>query len=196
MRNVELTIYKYDELSDQAKEYVRSYISEYDYSDYNAILDEDFIDYIKTEYTWIDTDDIKINWSCNHCQGDGLSFKADINIKEYLNLFHPDMKASIHDVICNYVNYFSTGNTGRYNYSNINQIDWEFITYNKPYNRLYNIVDNIRKEIAYKYIELCGILEQRVYDHYEYIQSDEYVKELSDANEYEYYSNGELYNNN
>lgn len=189
----EYKVYKYDELSEKAKEKVRENFG-VNYADIQtSIMKESFTYFISENHPYF-IEPI-FQWSLCCCQGDGLSFECKIDLEVYLIQNKPNMKASVKSALCEAVyNLHSLGNNGRYCYANKNQIDYEYnYQYGKEFPRLYELLDNIVDEIREKYIDVCDELEKQGYSQYEYLYSDEYARETSEANEYEYLENGELF---
>jgi hypothetical protein len=74
--------YKYDNLSDQAKDNAREWFitSDYDYFDSDA-LEESFRESI--EMSGFDVS--KVYFSLSYCQGDGVAFEGRLDIRRFLN---------------------------------------------------------------------------------------------------------------
>lgn len=191
----EYTVYKYDELSEEAKEKVRNYFgqSDVDISFQTDILNEDFNYQIEEKYPYFV--DAKFSWSLACCQGDGLSFSCDIDLGKYLDIHYPNMKTSVYDALCNAVyNLHSEGNKGHYCYARKDQIEYDYNYSSREFPKLYAILEKIVDEIREEYITICKEFEKQGYSAYEYLYSDEYAKNTCESNEHRFFENGKFFN--
>jgi hypothetical protein len=165
-----LEAYKYDELSETAKDRIRTRVSEQDAEIETENLTEHFA-YLLSESAPYFTNP-KFQWSLGHCQGDGLSFSCDIDME----LFLKDKKMKRVEALLNYVTIKSTGNTGHYCYAARSDFESEIHSY-RYLPRFEKLVETIKSEIKDKYMELCSEFEKYGYEAYENLRSDEYVKQ-------------------
>ena len=160
----EINLYTYDELSDKAKEKARN--------DYN---EEDGLSWLPEDLTYkaqellkdnkIDGEITKVYYSLSYCQGDGAMFEGNFRWKDYT------------------VKIYHTGNYYHENSKNIIILNSE----NEP-------VDDYGNEFNNIYVRICKELAKYGYDCIETSQSEENLKDLFNANDYTFTSDGEMYN--
>lgn len=194
-------VFNYDELSDSAKERVRNFFGENDADIETDMLEEDFKYYVEEKYPYYSG--LKFQWSLGHCQGDGLSFSAQINLSKYLDANANNkgskafnLKTSVYDAVCNFVwGLHSTGNTNMYCYASKSHIEWDY-NYQDGIERIRieKLVNQIIEEISSEYMDICRELEEIGYKAYENLYSDEYAKETCEANEYTFLEDGTMFN--
>jgi hypothetical protein len=196
MRTIRIKLYKFNELSETAKQ--------------NAI--EKFHD-INTNYEWYDyiVDEFKSNkdffditnvyFSGFSSQGDGAMFEYEGINKDFVNtiidsLSLPNWKKNIlkhcayvsgngkqsghyyHENSCNHNIYVESDN-GAQNYTNIESL-------------IDSIAPEIEDAIIEKYKELAKDLYRNLEKEYDYLTSEEAIKETIEANEYEFTVDGKL----
>ncbi len=95
------------------------------------------------------------------------------------------------DLIINNCNFNLFGNTGRYYYAHINDLEFIFDdNINAP--NIIEVVKKVEDELKSIYVNLCKKLETDGYNEIEYQNSDEYTAELLEINEYEFLENGKM----
>lgn len=177
MKTRTINIYSFGELSDKAKQ--RAIDLWYEHEDY-PFLQENL------EYQLKELDkkgifsDVKLQYSLSYCQGDGLSFKANIDISKWTK-----NKKVIEAVY----SAGSTGNTGSYSYASESQIVIESENASAETEKK---IDAIEKEIAAYYMDICRKLEKSGYAELEYRMDFKEFEEHAEANDYEYLENGEM----
>tara|TARA_R110002051_G_scaffold194811_1_gene263024 strand:- start:6 stop:608 length:603 start_codon:yes stop_codon:yes gene_type:complete len=200
MKTLEIQLFKFDELSKEAKENsIQNYIeknrsflqeinSEMFYEDlpYNLEIKEPLFENPKFQY------------SLSYCQGDGLSFSFDIDILDYLNKYFPKLKDSVKNVISEYCTFSANGNNGRYCYAHKNQIDLCLDIYNNGrYDNLEGVINEVLEHIQDNYLEICSKLENEGYNNiYEWENDKDYIlNEIYNSEEFEpiFLSTGEIY---
>ena len=193
VETVKIKLYKYEELSEEAKEKVRQSFGEDHAQSETDFLEDDFVYQLEEKYPYFS--DIKFQWSLSSCQGDGLSFSANIDIGKYLQKHYPKMKTSVHDTICNVIyNLHSNGNEGRYCYASKSNIDFDTdYSGRADFPRLEKLIENIIDDIRQEYLSICKDFEKQGYNAYENLYSDEYAKETCSSNEYEFTVDGKIY---
>ena len=183
---IEKEIFKYEELSERAKEKVRYNNGECDLEFETDNLKYDFTEQLKEKYPYFENPEFI--WSLSNSQGDGLSFSSDFNIGLYLKEFYPKMSNWKYDFICNNLTIYVKYNNGYYCYACSSCVDYDYHT-----NRCYKIYDDILSHIEDLYIDVCKEFEKQGYMAYEYLYTDDYAKELSEINEYEYDIDGNIF---
>lgn len=187
-----INIFNFNELNDSAKQ---TAINNYrnNYYDYNM---ESFNEYAKEliqEKGF--KDKIVMNYSLSYSQGDGLSFSANNynKIKDIFIEILGENKTKTIDTIMDNCNFIVKGNTGRYCFASFNDVEYELSFYANVKNpkRIYEIIEKVQNKISEIYVTLCNELEQIGYADIEYQNSDEYISEILEINEYEFLESGQ-----
>jgi hypothetical protein len=199
-------VYSYSELSDEAKEKAKEdYLNDYCRSE---ALTNIYMEDLKNIFP---NSDLKIQWSLNGCQGDGVNIYGNLNINDIFNLPNvTDMKwigdeltekeiRTIKFYMSEYQEDTILPMNRRYYYCYacyINFVD-DF------YYNLENIgVRNINEDVLYKaehlikrvMVHLCNRYE-RMGEDYLYNISDEEMEETSEANDWKYFKDGSFFAN-
>lgn len=207
----EITIYNYDELSEEAKKYAveryRSNHGEYLFDDWDSRnLTNYFKEYVSNEYGY---EDKEFYWSLSYSQGDGVRFEGKMYDDEILRV----AKRLLDEEEFNLLNEFMSDNTVRgvilgtsnhyYHYNTMEvELDSDLSSlYDAEieelgidvFNRLEEIVelleDYILEDIKGISRELESIGYKEIEGHYE----DDYIIELLIANEREFLEDGSLF---
>lgn len=207
MRTITATynIYKYEELSESAKESVKGW--------YLPMRNDDFCDYVKHDIKRLfDNADVKVQYSLASCQGDGLNIYGEVSAED---IFDCLAKSNEYTLLAKYADVMTDAekDTILYYAGYCNDIE---LPYNHHYcyclaDRIsfaddwfdsleYEDYENIQIETIRKFEELvqdifhtlCKYYEN---DGYEYLYeiSDEEMQELCEANEWEFYIDGTLF---
>ena len=188
----EYQVYTYDELSEEAKEKVRNSFGINDSDIETDTLKDGFKYLIEEKYPYFeDTDFI---WSLGNSQGDGLSFSSTLNLKLFIEKELPNLKhkKAMTELVFSVI---SRSNRGNYCYASESDIDFEYNYTNKSFDHLEKLFnDEVLPVIQKKYMEVCSDLERKGYAAYDYLYSDENARENSEANDYTYLKNGEMFN--
>ena len=192
MRTVRTKIYSFAELSKEAKERA---IKAFRDTNYENIELDSFSDYCVDVASEKGFKDAKIRYSLSYSQGDGLSFDADMNIEQLIREAKPDIKTSVLDVLCNYSVHSCKANAGHYAYASESDIEFylDGVDSYKPLNRLTEYVAEIESYIQDKYMNICSTLQADGYAEIEHQDSDEYIIETIEANEYEFTADGKQF---
>ena len=183
-------IYTFAELSEGAQAYALKKESESRYESIDLdMFDDDSKEYLYTQ----GFRDAELSYSLNYCQGDGLSFSANIDIDDMLTEFNPGLKQSVKDCIYNYTSVTIKANTGRYCFASRSDIDVYFEANNREYTNFNEIVDTFSTWLKDKYIDLCTELEKNGYAEIEYQTSEDCAREYFLANNIEFTADGEQY---
>ena len=190
MKTIEIELYKFTELSENAKsaaiENERKHEIEFDwFSDFchDQISENGFKGNIKLQYSL----------SCS--QGDGLSFSCDYfdNLNALFIEILGTQKQKTIDTILNNISFKCDGNNGRYCYASKNDISLEFDDYKGNNYLIHEIVSNVESKLKDLYIDLCNQLEKQGYDDIEYQYSDKYIAETLNENDYYFTIDGKIY---
>jgi hypothetical protein len=197
----------YSELSPEAKERAREWWRECERNDFDVqAITEMLQNDLEYEYG-IYAECSDISWDFGYCQGDGVDFKAHIDID----------KMAAHGVPgCEYFSYAAQKLKALWEQMQIIEamsfseysIDWtirisehghatvEYRTYrdqDEGEDRLCTMLaQEMEKVLESIYKDACKRLEKIGYDDIEYRDSDEYIDEEIEANDYKFDEEGEL----
>lgn len=199
MRTIEKTVYKFSELDDQAKDNARDalrYTSEYEA---DAVI-EDFAEIAKLIGLDINTRPVKlmngetryepnVYYSVAHCQSDFASFSGQWSYTKgcsaAIRAYAP-RDTELHAIVdawcdlqrSNFYRLVVTCSHGR----DCQKVD--DCTVDGRY-----VDEDAASDIVR---DLAHWLYKRLRDEFEYQSSDEYIDEIIEANDYEFYENGEM----
>jgi hypothetical protein len=192
MREIITKVYKFEELSQDAKEVA---IEQYRNEDhvYLDCFNDDAVEQIEKAGFY---GDIDLQYSLHYCQGDGLSFSCNGIDESLLLSFFAEILGEGKEKTAKLImenSYFSnSGNTGRYCFASKNDIEYIFDSgINAP--NIEKIVSQVETKIKNLYMELCKDLENQGYSDIEYQRSDDAITETIIANDWEFLSNGKMY---
>lgn len=192
MKTIELTLYKFDELSDESKQ---NAIETQRNSDYNIYLDS-FDDDAHEQI--IDAGfrgKIKLQYSLSYCQGDGLSFSCDYFDKLndlFIEILGEGKQKTI-DCLINNCSFVLKSNN-QYCFASKNDLDFYLDNYYvKSQSNIDLVVEKVREKLENLYIDLCKSLEKQGYNEIDYQNSDEYISEMLISNDYDFTENGVIY---
>jgi hypothetical protein len=194
MQTITLELFKFNELSEAAKETaIEQYRNSID--DVLWYFSDDIKEQLKEENIILGKNGLQYDLS--HCQGDGLSFSGEFDVQKMVKLALPNLSEKRQNIVneCIY-NIYSSGNTGHYCYASENDIDIEYNYYNWNYNRYSNLTALCEIVVEFTkdyYIDLCNKFEKQGYAEIEYQYSDEAIIENIFANDYDFTINGKRY---
>lgn len=193
MKTIEISLYKFDELSDEAKQNAIETERNSEFNVYLGMFNDDAIRQIQDAGF---KGNVKLQYSLSYSQGDGLSFSCDYFDK--LNDLFVEVlgegKQKTIDCIINNLSFESKGNTARYCYASRNDINLELDNYYvKSSTNIDNVISQVETKIKDLYIDLCNDLEKQGYNEIEYQQSDECIIENLISNDYDFTEEGKLY---
>jgi hypothetical protein len=191
MQVIEVKTYKFEELSDKAKEKAREWWTKDGLDEHECeCITEDF-QYVLEE-KGLPSD--KVHWRLSCCQGDGVAFYGSVDVEEYLTknklktkfkkLFDKDGDLLISNVTINNCNH---------HYHHYNTMS---ISYNEDF---YGGYDNPTREQAcadfVDYLtdhikELSKQFEKNGYESIDYYNSSSYIDEILIINEYDFLEDG------
>lgn len=201
MKTKTITLYQFDELSDEAKENAIEKLRDINvnYPDWDDYL----IDNWQEALEKIGFQNAKIEYSGFWSQGDGASFTADINSEKIFSSMvycraqkdYPSAriielaeKIYINDGFKMYLS------RGRSNYSHERAVSIN-IDVENPYrdNRFWaKIIERFENALDDFRIDLCHAIYKTLETNYNYLTSDEAIAEAIRANEYDFLENGEM----
>lgn len=181
-----ITLYQLSELSDSAKDRaISDWRNATDYVELSFFNDE-CVDNAKEA----GFDNAKVQYSLGYCQGDGVSFSAEIDVKKFILLARPNMSHARAQIIASNCQYVSTGNSGRYCFAHKNDVDL-YLDSNKNMPNIEAVVSDALSIIEDAYMDLCRDFEKDGYAEIENQNSDEYITDTLEANNYEFTEDGE-----
>ncbi len=169
MKTFSINLFDYSELSEEAKKKARNtYKANNDY--YN--LENDMIDFINQLLPEYEIEgDATPYWSLSYCQGDGAMFEGSFYWKGYsVNVKH----------------------SGRYYHSNCKEID--IVDSSKDDSP--DAPKEVYQEFEELYQEICKKLEKHGYSCIEYEDSEEFIADQFDCNEYKFLESGKVFSIN
>lgn len=204
---VEYNVYRFNELSAEAKEKVKQW-------------------YLDGRESYIFTDDVKedlcclfgkndldVQYSLSYCQGDGLNIYGEVDAKSIIDCLENHnggtQLAEFENVLTEkekktILNYASQCGKIKLPYNNhycyciadrINLAEeWEYDLENYSHykNIDFDLLNKFEKLVVNIFLELCGSYEQQGYKYF-YEISDEELEEACEANDYEFLANGKIF---
>lgn len=197
MRTIETKVFTFDELSDDAKQTAIEQIRNQENSIDLYSFKEQCEDIIANNGF---TGGIELQYSLSYSQGDGLSFSCDrYDFLEdiFLELLGKGKERTAKTLAEN-TTFVCKSNNNRYCFASKSDIDMYLENWTSSINT--TDTDNIDKVITAalevvqnKYLKLCKELEDAGYDEIEYQDSDEFIIETIEANEYEFTEEGKMF---
>ena len=195
MRNVDVTVYEFDDLS----KYVQSKVIDR-YKDRLAdLLDDDLKDIMKMEFNnHMHSLNFELAYSLNCCQGDGVSFTGSVEGKEELlefaNIVYDNkVPKNIIRLIKWDIIYKVDFVRNSYHYVHKYTVNPAIIdNYNisNSYYHINNAITEFEKSINKWYSQVCDTMEKFGYDTKENLYSDDNIKSYIEANECEFFIDG------
>jgi hypothetical protein len=206
MRTIETTVFKFDELSDSAKEAARDWYRQSDADDnfFAECVYDDAADVaelfgldIRTRRTKSGTYTANIYYSGFSSQGDGACFEGHYKYKpgglKAVKEYAPN-DTELHAIVARlqaiqarhfYKLVASTEHRGHYYHSGCMSVD--VVHADDQYRDIGTAEDDIRDEMR----AFADWIYDRLENEYDYMQADEQVDESIRANEYEFTADGE-----
>ena len=195
MRNVNVNVYEFDDLS----KYVQSKVIDH-YKDRLAdLLDDDLKDIMKMEFNnHMHNLNFELAYSLNCCQGDGVSFTGSVEGKEELlefaNIVYDNkVPKNIIRLIKWDIIYKVDFVRNSYHYVHKYTVNPAIIdNYNisNSYYHINNAITEFEKSINKWYSQVCDTMEKFGYDTKENLYSDDNIKSYIEANECEFFIDG------
>lgn len=199
----EYEVYKYNELSDEAKEVAkRWYLGNQNAEVFSDMCKEDLKELFGRNHT------LDVEFSLNYCQGDGFNIYGEVGAEDIFNCleqhkggtqlenFENVLTKEEKKIILNYADdcgKIKLPNNRRYGYCMAHCIDivneWEWYL-EEDYNKeLLEKFEDMVKEI---FTTLCKGYEEQGYEFF-YEIDDEQMEEVCEANDYEFYVDGKYF---
>lgn len=215
MREETIKLYTFNELNPEAQaKAIERYRESMDWSIESEDVTENFK--YKLEELGLPTDDVE--WSLSHCQGDGMAFYGYVDMAKVARTLLADESLELYKLIeaenLSIVAKIYRNSFGHH-YSHYNTMEVEMdgdsidtmITYlyesngeeltteqwNEKEEMLQTFLSDLEKLIV-EYVKDVSIkLEREGYEHLDYVQTDEYIKEAIESNGYEFTADGKQY---
>lgn len=167
MRKETINVYKFEELKKDIQEKVLNKFREWETFDFLDDELQEFLEQLLKEYKIkVLIESIKLYYSLNNCQGDGVSFTGEFKYKNYLV-------------------YIKKRD---YHYSHKYTVNIEIETKNGN-----DAKEEVYKEFEGIYLCICNEIEKIGYSIIEDTLSDESIKENIEINKYEFFENGDIF---
>lgn len=162
MKKVSINLYKLEELDPKVQEKViKDFRDNLDFPFLDENLNENLKELLKKNKIHI-VKNLKLYYSLNNCQGDGVCFVGAFNWKNY-------------KVCINHI--------GRYNHEKSTEIILETKNYKIAKESVYEDFKKV-------YFAICQELEKIGYSHIEYEYEEKTIRENIEVNEYEFMAEG------
>ncbi len=212
MRQITVNLYRFDELSSQAQEKALRELWDINVN-YNWW--EDTIDNWDAELEKQGFTNPKIYFSGFYSQGDGACFDCDgFDYDAILNSFVSEFDSEDMLALCSddtamlkcfrnhrdtFINLLSDScetliqaNSTRYCHEHTRSLVLYRNFDRNRFKRIHRIVENLTEWLEEKRKELCRKIYRELETEYEYLTSDEAIRETIKANDYEFYEDGKL----
>ena len=192
MREITKTVYTYEELNDTAKERARQKYGMFD--DHDAEILTDAFEEELEELGYTDAD---VRWSLSCCQGDGVSFTGEwsgAELRAICNrVYNGDIPKNINRIIP-FIKVEFRRIDSYYAHARTVYTDVDLFNGDRDLSsRFIDAMTELRKSINVDRIEVCGKLEKIGYAQIDWVESAENFAEMCEANEWEFYEDGEMY---
>lgn len=184
MRTKTVNVYKYEELSETAKDKVKQWLNE-DIEDLTATLISDLYEHFCFPHA-------KLSYSLNSCQGDGVSFTGTWVGEELKAIFDKAYDNNVPSEVTKIIPYLALNIIridNRYSHEGtvITELshDWYDEEHIAIIEQVEEVIDSYRHDI-------CKNLEDIGYTEIDDRNSDDFMELQCEANDYEFYENGEL----
>ena len=210
MREITIKVYKFEELPEDVQERIiedRKEYSSIDSIDFNEVHAQFILDHWKEKLETLGFENAEIQYSGFYSQGDGASFTADVNLEKVLNaLVMCDSTTAHwnHDRL-NFERLYTFASEGLIEYtlerSNHSRYVHENTIRTRVINHTYsnhethaNMFSELEFQIDQMRIDLCCAIHSDLEREWDYIHSDEYIKEEIEAGDCEYDITGQQMN--
>lgn len=197
MHKQEIELYYFNELEPNIQEMILQ--KYWDFNVYYGWTDM-YLKEWKTKLDSIGFKNAEIHFSGFYSQGDGTSFDADIDTPQILNTLimcynkQDGLQAEKCSYLTDYIKFYinKNGYSHHYCHEKTRYTAFEIYDIDKPYWN--KILDNLTGLIENLRLDLCKTIYKELQQEYEYLTSDESVKESIIANELEFFKNGRTFN--
>lgn len=204
MREITVKLFNFNELNKEAQEKAiedwRNKGNAFNYDDVEVLTDN--FRYELKNYGF--DDDVRVEWSLEYCQGDGVAFYGSIDLEKvllnHLDDFTKDEQRRLYWLNNEYgISIETVRNSYGRRYSHANTMDVNVdCDYHVDYRQteLYDEVLKKLEEVVLNDIQsLSHKLESQGYEFIERMESDEFIREFFECNDdcYEFTEDGTIY---
>lgn len=204
---VEYKVYKYNELSEEAKEKAKQwYLDGQESFIFSEMVKEDL-------YSLFGKNNLDVQYSLSYCQGDGFNIYGEIDAEKIFNClekhnggtqlkkFEDMLTEEEKKVILAYAEECGAIKlpiNNRYCYSLASYIDiaedweWELEQPMEDDNINSEVLDKFEKLVRGVFVELCRAYEKWGYEYFYEVEEDE-LEEICEANGYEFLEDGTIF---
>lgn len=188
-----INLYRYNELSEQAKEKVKQW--------YLEGLDAEFFSDMCLEELYAEgfkNSDLKLQFSLSYCQGDGLNIYGGLYLSEALEVLKEDFTAKEYKRLSFYlkdVPAYEMPYNDYYNYCVAEYIETSDLIeeYNEDYRKIdYTLIDRFNDLLIKYFTEKCSQFEKKGYRYFYEVSEDD-LKEFCDDGDYWFTESGTAY---
>lgn len=196
----ETILYKYDELSDKAKEQAKENMRQDKVSDciYCDILTEDLNTLLKELFP---NSDLEVQYSLNNCQGDGLNIYGELNLNDMYNTLKDKLNVKeqkyIEFLLDRFDNTYKLDSNNHYCYcicdrqNVLEDISWELEF--DDYRAIEHDIINKFNSLSSKHLcDLCSEWEKYGYE-FLYELTDDDIEHYTYTLETMFYEDGSMY---
>ena len=194
----EYTLYTFDELPEKGKQKVRDWYIRDSYFRDTDIFSEDCNNYLAELFP---NSDLKVEYSLNYCQGDGLNIYGDLDLMDIYEkikgIFTEKEQKFFRWCLSEYSYNFKMNRNNRYCYCICDRWDYsegiiDDMEYADLRNIRYDLLEKFSKECADYLCDLCSRFEQDGYSWF-YEPTDEEISEDLSANDFEFLEDGTIF---
>lgn len=205
---VQHNIYKYNELSEEAKGTAKQwYLDNQDSYIFEEMVNEDLYNLFGSI-----NNDLAVQFSLSYCQGDGLSIYGHVSVEDFINCIEGELAGELKQYsgmlseeekaklleYAEYVPHIELPENKRYEYCIANEIDYYYQLCNDGVEEEEDI--DIDTKLLWKFNDilrgaftaLCKTYEEDGYKFF-YEVDDDTMEEMCEANEWEFYKDGRIY---
>lgn len=191
----EIALYRYDELSADAKERVKEWYLD---GQEPEIFSDMCADRLSIDFP---ESDLSVEYSLSYCQGDGLNIYGSLNLSDALDLVKDQLTEKEYRCLAWYIDNYGSAitldhNRG-YGYCICDRADIvanliDDMEYNSVRAINYDALMTFEFLIRSKLVELCKEFEKAGYDYFYEISEDD-LADICDANNYEFTADGNIF---
>lgn len=193
----EITLYSFNELSQEGKEKVREW---YLNNQESSIFTDMILDDLKYGIGFKDSE-LKIQYDLGYCQGDGLNIYGKLDFYDCLKIDGIKKHFTSEEITTleSYFDYcysYDLEHNNRYCYcivdrqNIIDDLEWELENEEVSYNK--NLLEKFNLSVKNFLCDLCATYEECGYNYF-YEIDDNDLNEICDCNNYEFLEDGTLY---
>lgn len=191
----EAELYKYSELSSEAQNKAKEILIEEDRDpDY---FEDTILEQLATIFP---NSNLKVQFSLNSCQGDGVNIYGDLDTGDLYNFIaksalNKEYEVSLEDIkemLSDKITKITIPYNRSYSYSMADYVDFDCDFFQETFGTMstFHAIQSMTKQII---SQKCSEYEKDGYDYF-YEMSDEEASDICDVQGYEFTEDGDLYN--